>query len=228
MNLSKETLTILKNFGTINQGILFKKGTVLKTVTSHKNILAEAAIAEDMPNDFGIYDLNNFLSVISLHKDDTSFEFDNKHVLIVGNKGRSKIKYRFCDPNMIVIPPEKQLSMPPAEISFELTSEDFDWIMRAAAVLASPHVAVDSDGKTVTIVTLNLQDDSAHTDSLTLPVKGNGDTYRMLFKTENLTKILPGAYDVQISSKGIAHFKNKNVKLQYWATLEQGSKYEKS
>lgn len=228
MNLSKETISILKNFGTINQGLHFKKGNVLKTVTTHKNILAEAIIEENIPTDFGIYDLNNFLSVISLHKDTTSFEFDDRHVLIIGNGGRSKIKYRFCDPAMIVTPPDKQLTMPDPEITFELTSLDFDWIMRVASVLATPHIAVESNGTDVFLTAINLQDDSAHTEALTLPAIGNGHSFRMIFKTENLVKILPGAYDVEISSKGIAHFTNKNVKLNYWLTLESQSKYDKA
>ena len=226
MKLSNDTLSVLRNFGSINQGILFKKGKTLKTVSSHKNILAEVNINEEIPADFGVYDLNNFLSVVSLHKDEPSFEFDNKHVLIVGNKGRSKIKYRFCEPTMIVTPPEKPLTMPDAEITFDLSSEDFDWILRAASVLASPQVAIESDGKKISIVTLDLQNDSAHTDALEL-ADGNGDKYRMIFKTENLTKLLPGTYEVKISSKGISNFKNKNVPLQYWVTTEQGSKFEK-
>jgi hypothetical protein len=225
MKLSNETLSVLKNFGAINQGILFKKGKTLKTVSSHKNILAEVTIKEDIPAEFGVYDLNNFLSVVSLHKDDPTFDFDDKHVVICGNKGRSKIKYRFCEPTMIVTPPEKQLTMPTAEITFSLTAEDFDWIMRAASVLSSPQVAIESDGKKVSIVTLDLQNDSAHTDSLEL-ADGNGAKYRMVFKTENLSKILAGAYDVSISSKGISHFQHKNVPLQYWITTEQGSKFE--
>jgi hypothetical protein len=227
MKLSTETLSVLKNFGAINQGIFFKQGKTLKTVSSHKNILAEVSIKEDIPADFGVYDLNNFLSVVSLHKDDPTFEFDEKHVVIVGNKGRSKIKYRFCEPTMIVTPPEKALTMPDPEISFELKLEDFDWIMRAAGVLASPQIAIDSDGKSINIITLDLQNDSAHTDSLEIG-QGNGNKYRMIFKTENISKILPGTYDVAISSKGISHFKNKNIPLQYWITTEQGSKFEKA
>jgi len=226
MKLSNETISVLKNFGTINQGILFKKGKTLKTVSSHKNILAEVNIKEDIPAEFGIYDLNNFLSVISLHKDDPSFEFDDKQVTIIGNKGRSKIKYRFTPANMIVTPPEKSLTMPDAEIKFNLTAEDFEWVMRAAGVLASPQVAIESDGKKVSIVTLDLQNDSAHTDALEI-AEGNGNKYRMVFKTENITKVLSGTYEVSISSKGISHFKNKNLPLQYWITTEQGSKFEK-
>jgi hypothetical protein len=227
MKLSNETLSVLKNFGAINQGILFKKGKTLKTVSSHKNILAEVTIKEDIPADFGVYDLNNFLSVVSLHKDDPSFEFDSKHVVICGNKGRSKIKYRFCEPTMIVTPPEKQLTMPSAEISFELSGEDFEWVMRAANVLSSPQVAVESDGNKVQIVTLDLQNDSAHTDALEI-ADGNGDKYRMVFKTENLSKLMSGAYVVSISSKGISHFKHKSADLQYWITTETGSKFEKA
>ena len=226
MKLSNETVAILKNFGAINQGILFKPGKTLKTVSSHKNILAEVSIKEDIPAEFGIYDLNNFLSVISLHKDDPSFEFDEKQVTIVGNKGRSKIKYRFTPSNMIVTPPEKQLTMPDAEIKFDLTAEDFDWVMRAASVLSSPQVAIESDGKKVSIVTLDLQNDSAHTDALEIS-EGNGNKFKMVFKTENITKIMPGSYNVFISSKGISHFKNKTVPLQYWVTTEAGSKFEK-
>ncbi len=227
MKLSNETLSVLKNFGAINQGILFKKGKTLKTVSSHKNILAEVNIKEDIPADFGVYDLNEFLSVVSLHKDEPSFEFDSKHVLISGNKGRSKIKYRFCEPTMIVTPPEKQLTMPTPEISFELSAEDFEWIMRAANVLSSPQIAVESDGKSIQIITLDLQNDSAHTDALEIG-DGNGDKYRMVFKTENLSKLMSGAYTVSISSKGISHFKHKSADLQYWITTETGSKFEKA
>ena len=225
MKLSNETLSVLKNFGSINQGIFFKQGKTLKTVSSHKNILAEVTIKEEIPADFGVYDLNNFLSVVSLHKDDPSFEFDEKHVVIVGNKGRSKIKYRFCEPTMIVTPPEKQFVMPDAEVNFTFTSEDFDWVLRAASVLSSPHIAIESDGKKISIVTLDLQNDAAHTDALEI-ADGNGNKFKMIFKTENLTKVLPGVYEVAISSKGVSHFKNKNVPLQYYISTEAGSKFE--
>lgn len=225
MKLSSETISVLKNFGAINQGIYFKKGKTLKTVSSHKNILAEVNIQEDIPTDFGIYDLNNFLSVVSLHKDDPSFEFEEKQVLIVGNKGRSKLKYRFCDVNTIVTPPEKQFVMPEPEINFTFSAEDFDWVLRAASVLSSPHIAIESDGSKVSIVTLDLQDDSAHTDALEV-ADGNGDKFKMIFKTENISKLLSGSYDVSISSKGVSHFKNKNVPLQYYVSTESGSRFE--
>lgn len=227
MQLSSDTINVLKNFGNINQGIYFKEGKVLKTMSSGKNILAEVTIKEDIPTSFGIYDLNKFLSVVSLHKDNPTFEFSDKEVKIVGNKGRSKIKYRFCEPSMINTPPEKQLTLPSIDVSFTLSSEDFDWVMRAAGVLGSPQVAVESDGSKVTVLAFDSADSSAHTDSLEV-ADGNGDKFRFIFKTEHLAKLFGGSYDVQISAKGISHFKHKGVELQYWISTETGSTFTKA
>ena len=226
MKLSNDTINLLKNFASINQGIYFKQGKTIKTVSPQKNIMAEVTVDEDFPVDFGVYDLNNFLSVISLHKEDPTLNFEDKNILISGLKGRSKIKYRFCEPTMIVVPPEKNIVMPDPEIKFTLNAEDFDWVLRAAAVLSSPHIAIESDGQKVFVSTLDLQNDAAHTDSIEI-AEGNGDKYRMIFKTENL-KMISGTYEVSLSSKGISHFKNKNKNLQYWITTEAGSKFEKS
>ena len=226
MKLSSNTISVLNNFGSINEGIYFKKGKTLKTVSKLKNVLAEATISEDIPTDFGVADLNNFLSVISLSKDDTSFEFEGKNIVIVGNKGRSRIKYRFCEPTMIITPPEKAITMPDPEISFDFSADDFSWILRSASVLSSPHVVVESDGKKVTVVCTDLANDSAHTDSLEIG-EGNVNKYKMIFKTEHIDKIMQGAYTVQISSKGIGQFINKNVSLKYWISTEAGSKFEK-
>ena len=226
MKLSSDTINLLKNFASINQGIYFKQGKTIKTVSPQKNIMAEVTVDESFPVDFGVYDLNNFLSVISLHKDDPTLNFEDKNILISGLKGRSKIKYRFCEPTMIVVPPEKNIVMPDPEIRFTLNAEDFDWVLRAAAVLSSPHIAIESDGEKVFVSTIDLQNDSAHTDSIEI-ADGNGDKYRMIFKTENL-KMISGTYEVSLSSKGISHFKNKNKNLQYWITTEAGSKFEKA
>ena len=227
MQLSTDTIEVLKNLGKINQGILFKKGNVLKTISSGKNILAQVTIKEDVPSEFGIYDLNKFLSVVSLHKDTPTFEFAEKEVKIVGNKGRSKIRYRFCEPSSINSPPEKELTMPDPEVSFTLSDEDFKWVMNAAGVLGSPQIAVESDGEKVVLLAFDSADSSAHTDALEVTA-GNGDKYRFVFKTEHIAKLLDGGYDVQISSKGISNFKHKTVNLQYWVSTETGSTFTKA
>jgi hypothetical protein len=223
MKLSDNTLTLLKNFATINQGIMFKKGKTLRTVSSQKNVMAEATITEEIPTDFGVYDLNNFLSVLSLHKDDPVLDFQDNNVLISGLQGRSKIKYRFCAPHMIVAAPDKAIAMPEPEISFSLSQEDFDWILKAASVLSSPFIAIESDGDKLSVTTFDPQNDSAHTESL--EIASNSKKFKMLFKVENL-KMISGAYDVKISSKGISNFKHKTLNLQYWIATETGSKFE--
>jgi hypothetical protein len=224
MKLSNDTLNVLKNFASINSNVLFKKGKTVKIVSPRRNILAEAVISEEIPRQFGIYDLNNFLSVLSIHDSDMTLDFDDKNVLISGYKGRSKMKYRFCPEKMITVPPEQGIAMPNPEISFDLSNEDVEWILRVANVLSSPQIVVESDGKTINITVLDLQDDAAHTDSIEI-CNGNGDVYNMIFKTENW-KLLPGSYEVNISSKGIAHFKHKSVDIQYWVTTEAGTTFK--
>lgn len=228
MKLSDNTLTVLKNFGNINQGILFKKGKTLRTVSTGKNILAKATIPDDIPSDFGIYDLNEFLSVVSLHKNDLELEFDDKNVVISGQKGRSKTKYRFCESNMIIVPPEKELQMPDPEISITLSESDFKWILDSANVLGSPQIAIQSDGDVVKVVTLDVSNDASHTQALELETEGSGNKYRMIFKTENIQKILSGGYEIKVSSKGIAHFKNTKFPIEYYITTEVGSTFEAS
>lgn len=227
MKLSNETLGILKNFGSINSGIFLNKGTVIKTVSTHRNILAQATIQDDIPSSFGIYDLNEFLSVLSLHKDDLNLDFDSKNVVISGKGGRSKIKYRACEVKMLVVPPEKQIVMENPEITFEMTADDFRWILDAANVLGSPNISVCSDGENITVNTVDLSNDSAHTESLEIKSDSVANKFNMIFKTENISKILPGAYDVEISSGGISHFSNQKMNLEYWITTEAGSTFSK-
>ena len=224
MKLSNETLTILKNFANINSGIFFKQGKKLSTVSPSKTILAEVELTDDFPQDFGIYDLNKFLSVLSLYKDNAELEFDSVNVTI--GSGRTKTKYRMTDKTMIVAPPDKQLSLPSEDVVFTLTQDDLDWLIKTANVLQSPNVAVESDGDVVKLVMFDASNDSADISSIDLDVQPQGKRYKLVFKTENL-KMIPGSYDVKISSKGISNFKNEKANLQYWIATEAGiSKFE--
>lgn len=215
MKLSNETLTVLKNFSTINQGIQFKKGTKLSTVSSGKTVLAQATLKDDFPQDFCVYDLNQFLAVHGLFKD-TDIDFTDSDVVF--KSGKRKTNYRMTAKEMIVVPPEKDISLPSEDCTFTLTSEDYDAIIKAAGVLSSPHIGVKSDGETVELVTFDAQDNSAHTYSIQVG-EGNGKKYNIVFKTENI-KLIPGSYDVAISFKGIGHFKNTKDDIQYWIAFE--------
>lgn len=225
MKLSNDTINILKNFAGINTGIVFNQGNVIKTISGNKNILAQASVAESFPVQFGVYDLNNFLTVLSLHKEEPEIEFGEKNATIAGMGGRSKVNYRFCDPTMVVAPPEKPIAMPEAEIRFTLNEDDLSWILRSAAVLGSPNVAVTSDGSKVGVLVFDATNDAASTNTLEV-AEGNGDSYKMIFKTEAL-KMIPGSYDVAISSRGVSHFTNRARDLQYWITTEAGSTFTK-
>ena len=227
MKLSDKTLSILKNFATINSGIYFKEGTNLSTVSSRKNILADAVIDEQIPVNFAIYDLNNFLSVVSLFKEGAELDFDDKHVYIKGVNGRSgsRIKYRITSPSMIVAAPDKRPTLPSVDLSFHLSQEVFDWIIRVANVIGSPNIAIQSDGNSVKLISFDSGDDQAHSQETNLEgVSSDGKSFTLVFRTENL-KMLLGAYDVEISSKGIAKFTNSVDDITYFVTLEINSVY---
>lgn len=225
MKLSNETIAILKSFSHINQGIYFKKGNTISTISPHKNILVDAVISEKIPQNFGIYDLNNFLSVTSLFKEGAELEFDSNHVIISGMRGRSKIKYRVTDPSMIVVAPDKRPNLPAVDVSFTFTKEDLDWVLKSASVLGAPHISVESDGDTVSLTTFDESNDSSHINSLTLDeVDPKGNKFKLVFKTENL-KVIPDTYAVEISSKGISTWVSTTTELKYWITIETSSKF---
>ena len=224
MQLSSDTLQVIKNFATINHGIEFKAGSKIRTISVGKTILAEANIKESFPEDFCVYDLNQFLSAYTLFKDGVpELDFDTANILFkLGNK---KLKYRKTARETIFPAPDKNLALPSIDVAFELKAEDYDYIMRAANILSSPNIAVVSDGEEVSLVTLDAKDNSVHTNHLTIANIADGQKYKILFKTENV-KMLPGAYDVVISFGGIGYFKNKAQDIQYWIAIEKnGSEF---
>ena len=225
MKLSAETVNLLKNFSNINSGIVFRPGNTIKTISTNKNILAEATIKETIPCEFGVYDLSKFINVLSLYKEEVDVEFKELSAVISGMSGRSNVDYRFCAPKMINAAPEKPVAMPTAEINFDMTQSDFDWIIRTASVLGSPNIAVVSDGTKIELMTYDASNDSESTNTLNVG-EGTGDKFKMIFKTEAL-KLIPGTYEVKISSKGVSHFKNKDIPIQYWITIESGSTFAK-
>lgn len=221
MKLSKETIGVLKNFATINDGLVFRTGNIIRTCDPQKQILAETTIAENIPSDFAIYDLNRFLSVVSLHDENTEIELGDNNKSAYLMSGRKKTNYRLCDTTMIKNAPEKAINMPSIDVSFTLLSTDLDSILRSASVLGSPHVSVTSDGTKIFVAQLDSKNTSAHSSQIEI-ADGNGKKYDLIFKTENL-RMVPGNYEVEISFKGIAHFKNKDKPIQYWVATEIGS-----
>lgn len=220
MKLSNETLNVLKNFSTINEGLEFKQGKKIRTISTSKAVMAEANLTDEFPETFCVYDLNQFLSVNSLFKDKADLSFDSTNITF--QSGRNKIKYRKCADTMIVRVPDKTITLSSVDVSFILSAEDFHWILDTAKVLSSPHIAIQSDGSSskAEIITFDADNDSAHENSIVIDTKGElTGKYKIVFNTENF-KMIPGSYNVEITTKGIAHFKNTKDDIQYWVATE--------
>ena len=223
MKLSKHTLNMLKNFSDINMSIEIKKGNVLRTVSVQKNILAQAELEDEFPKDFAIYELNRFLGAVSLF-DDPELEFNAKSVNIGTTKHSAD--YVYCDPSMIVTPPENNITFPDPEVKFTLTQDSLSQVMRASNVLGTPEIAIEGGphpNDSIRIKALDVNNDSTDTFQVVLDEK-SGHTFRFVFKTENM-KMIPGNYDIEISSKGISHFSLQGTKLQYWIATESTSNF---
>ena len=220
MKLSKNTLDILKNFKEINQSILFKQGNSLKTISVMKNILAEATIEEELPKDFGIYDLSQFLNGIDLHQSpDLDFSNDN-HVVI--KEGRMRSKYFFAEPQCIVTPPEKPIELPSEDAVFDLSTDQLDKLLKAAGIYQLPDLAVIGGDGVVKILVRDKKNDASNDFAITV---GETDaTFSFNFKVENI-KILPGTYNVVCSQKNLSRFTNKNQDLVYFIALEPDSTF---
>ena len=221
MKLSDKTLTLLKNFSTINQSILFKHGSSLRTISVMKNILAEAQIDEEIPKDFGIYDLNQFLNGLALHqKPELDFE-DDSYVII--KEGRSSSKYFFADPKVIVTPPDKEITLPDETVSFELSTSQLDKLLKAAAIYQLPDLCVVGGEGVVKVLVRDKKNDTSNDFSI---VVGETDsTFSFNFKVENI-KIVPGTYNVVVSQKLLSRFTCQNYALKYYIALEPDSTFE--
>lgn len=220
MKLSDNTITLLKNFSSINQSILFKEGNKLRTISVMKNILVEATIKEDIPKDFGIYDLTQFLNGLSLHQSPDLDFTSNEYVVI--KEGKMRSKYFFADPNVIVSPPEKEITLPTEDVCFILTSQQLEKMKKASSIYQLPDISVVGDGETVQLVARDKKNDTSN--NFCIEVGETEDTFTFNFKEENL-KLLPGTYDVVVSSKLLSRFSSQNQELQYYIALEPDSSF---
>ena len=216
MRLSEQTVSLLKNFASINQNIQFKAGNRLQTISAQKNILVNAEIPESFPSNFAIYDLNKMLGVMNLFPD-PELDIGDKTMKVGG-----KVNYMFADPSMIVTPPEKELQFPEAEVKFVMTNQDFTQTIKAAALLGLPHICVVGDGSKITLGATDVNNTSS--DDFVTEVGTTDKTFCMVFKIENL-KLYAGDYDVELTSKGISKFSHTSSNLQYFIATESDSTF---
>jgi hypothetical protein len=223
VTISKQTLDILKNFASINSGIIVNEGNTLNTLSSTKNILAEAKVNETFPKQFAIWDLNKFLGTVSLFKD-PEFVFEDTYITVQGSK--SSVRYYYCDPRLVTST-SKKISMPKPVVQFDLTAKDFSEIIKAASVLQVGQLCVRSsdDGSKIQFAAVDKSDVTSNFYSVDVGDNTSDATFEFIFDVDNL-KILPGDYTVAISEKVVSSFSNKNEPLTYWIALNADSTYE--
>jgi hypothetical protein len=225
MQLSSETLAVLKNFASINSNIVFRGGSTIKTMSEAKNILASANVSDQFPDrEFGIYDLNEFLGVVSMF-DNPELDIDNNFARI--SQDRRAVQYFFSDPS-ILTSPSKDIQMPEPEVKFALGESDLNTIRRAASTLSVSDLVIEysGEGNELKATVTDLADSTSNSFSLdlepiTLPT---GTPFRFVFSVSNF-KILSGDYTVDVSSKLISHLVSESNAVQYWIALEKSSTY---
>jgi hypothetical protein len=219
MKLSKETTEILKNFATINPSMIFQPGTVQKTVSPQKTVLAKANIGESFGQEFAIYDLNQFIGSMTMFED-PELELGSESLTITS--GDYRLDYRYAKTDLIQAPPAKDISLPSSDMSFTIEAIAMKFALRAAGVLGIPEMALVGRGGTAYLSAIDSRNQASHT--FVHPVGSADVTYMMVFKLENL-KLLDRDYEVVVSSKGISHFKSTTGDVEYWIATEQNSTF---
>ena len=185
-----------------------------------KNILAEATISDEFPKDFGIYDLNQFLNGLSLHNS-PELDFDNNQFVVI-KEGKMRSKYFFADASVIVSPPEKEITLPTEDVCFQLTSQQLEKLKKAASVYQLPDISAIGENGVVKLVARDKKNDTSNDFSII--VGETEEEFVFNFKEENL-KIVPGTYDVIVSSKLLSKFTNQNLDVTYYIALEPDSTF---
>jgi len=223
MELSENTLNVMKNFSSINSNIMIRAGNVLKSMSEARNVLSRAEVAESFSKDFGIYDLNEFISVLGL-VDVPRLNFDDEYVTISDSTGRSKVKY-FFSPEETLTTPQKDVTMPAVDVSFVLTNETLNKLRRASSALGHSEVSITNNNGVLNLSIVDTKNSTSNTFSIDVDGEFPQDSkFNFILGIANL-KILPGDYQVDISSKLITQFSHKEMNVQYWIALEKSSTY---
>ena len=224
MELSAKTEAFLANFDKINQNMLFLEGNTIKTMSEARNVLASANIEESIPKEFGIYDLNEFLRVIALVNPKPSLKFEDDNILFRDSSGRMKVKYFYSSKESLTYP-NKDIVMPEPDVSFVLEDSTFNKIKNAASAFGHSEMSVSGSKDLLTLSVTDSQNATSNKFSIDVPGTSSSDNFNFIMSISNM-KILPGDYDVTISSKLISNFKHKDLNVQYRIALEKTSTFE--
>lgn len=215
MKFTDNTFTVLKNFASINSGVVFKQGTVQKTISPEKTILVEATLSDSFPVEFGIYDLNQFLGNVNT-LNDPDITFDDKVVTLKDND--MTFDYHACSPNLVITPPDKELALKQVDVSFVLPNSTLQKLMKLAVMNGLTHLSVvGKNGQ----LNLKIHEKSNGASNQGMFNIGDyaGDDFIASFNIDNL-KLLPDDYSVELQVGAFARFVNKAQTLKYFIPLE--------
>lgn len=225
MKLTPFFVEVLANFSTINSGMIFKPGNILRTMSQHKTILAQAEVEEIFESEFGVYDLSQMLALLSMNKASPEIEIEKESMVFVGLGGKGKIRQRFTDTKLILGAPDKNLKINTFEAEFTLDHDVFKWIFNASSILKCPHTVIRGEpGEKMTMSAIDVKGQIVDSAQVTLDATAR-KKFNVVFKNDNI-KVISGKYDVSISKSGFAIFKHADKKLQYWIAIEGSSQFE--
>ena len=215
MKLSNDTREVLKNYSTINANLLVTPGNKIATMSQMKNIVSKASLPDTFESEFAIYDLNEFLSAMSLF-DDPELDFGDSSVKI--SQGGQSLNYFYSDPT-VVTTPKSDITMPDPDATFTLKQSVFNQVLKASSVLGVPDMVLDvNETGQMNLRVSDRKNDTSNSFSVEVG-EGGTPNQKFFFKVENL-KLLSGDYEVKVSSKGISNFKNVNKDVEYFIALE--------
>lgn len=217
MQISNETIAILKNFATINSNIIFRPGSNIKTMSTAKNVFASATVAETFPREVAIYDLNSLLALLTLNEK-CEVEFHEESLKISKNGG--DFEYFYSDPRLVTAPPADKSIEVDNHFQFKLTADDVQTMQKAIAITASPNIFVTSK---LNQVTLSIHDKKNAKANSYKKVIGPGFEDFNVFFGVDIFKIIPDAYTVTVSKKKVMHFKHETKNLEYWLACDPDS-----
>ena len=221
MKLSENTINLLKNFAGINPNMVFKPGSSIATIAEAKNIMASATITESFPQEFGIYDLNEFLSTLALVENpELSFSEDS----ITIKDGKTSIRYFYASMDLLTAP-SKQVTMPNPEVTFILSEDVLNKVKRASAVLGHANIEIKGENGKIVVNLTDAKNASANKYSIVVD-ENNAckEAFSFILVIGNL-KMVSGDYTVEISSKLISHLKHTTLPVEYWIALEKTSTF---
>ena len=221
MQLTDNTMAVLKNFASIQPNVVLHEGNVIKTIAEAKNVMAVATLDQTFDKSLGIYNLDEFLNVLGL-VDSPDLAFGDDFVTVKGN-GRSQVKYFYSDPS-ILTSPAKDIPMPEAEVKFELDEATLGKVRRAASALGHEKMTITSHDGGIKLTVVDNTDNTSNAFDIVVPGSCDSEDFTFVMNIANL-KLIAGSYDVEVSSRLISKFTNNTTDVVYFIALEKSSTY---